>query len=499
MPGYILAIDQGTTGSTVVVLGGDARIVGKATTEFPQHYPKPGWVEHDLEEVWASVLRSLSGALRESRVDPMRCEAIGITNQRETTVVWDRLTGEPIHRAIVWQDRRTAERCRELEADGRGPLFADRTGLVLDPYFSGTKIAWILDAVPGARAKAKAGDLCFGTIDSWLVYRLTGGAVHVTDATNASRTLLYDLRKGDWDGELASYLDVPTRVLPEVRGCAEVYGRTRGVPGLPDGIPIAGIAGDQQAALFGQTCFEVGDAKCTYGTGAFLLMNTGTAAVHSRTKLLTTVAWRLGDETTYALEGSAFIAGAAVQWLRDGLGLVKHASEIEARAREVEDAGGVVFVPALAGLGAPHWDPEARGMLYGMTRGTNAAHICRATLDGIAAQIVDLASAMASDAGRPLARLRVDGGAAANDLLMQIQADLLGAHVDRPSSVETTALGAAYLAGLGVGMFESQRAIVAAHRIEMTFAPRIDGREREARMAQWRSAVRRARSEMGAA
>jgi glycerol kinase len=499
MPGYILAIDQGTTGSTVVVLGSDARIVGKATTEFPQHYPKPGWVEHDLDDIWTSVLRSLAGALAESHVDAARCEAIGITNQRETTVVWDRVTGEPIHRAIVWQDRRTADRCRALAAAGHEELFADRAGLVLDPYFSGTKIAWILDAVPGARAKAKAGDLCFGTIDSWLVYRLTGGAVHITDATNASRTLLYDLRSGAWDEELASHVDVPIAMLPEVRGCAEIYGKTRGVPGLPDGIPIAGIAGDQQAALFGQTCFEVGDAKCTYGTGAFLLMNTGNVAVRSRARLLTTVAWRIAGETTYALEGSAFIAGAAVQWLRDGLGILKRASDVEAKAREVLDADGVVFVPALAGLGAPHWDPDARGTICGITRGTTAAHLCRATLDGIAAQIVDLADAMATDAGRPLARLRVDGGAAANDLLMQIEADLLGAHVDRPRSVETTALGAAYLAGLGVGLFENLGAIVAAHRIEKTFAPQIADAEREARMAQWRSAVRRARSEMGAA
>ncbi|MBC7173986.1 MAG: glycerol kinase GlpK, partial [Polyangiaceae bacterium] len=353
MPGYILAIDQGTTGSTVVVLGGDARVVGKATTEFPQHYPKPGWVEHDLEDIWASVLRSLSSVFAESRVDPLRCEAIGITNQRETTVVWDRKTGEPIHRAIVWQDRRTADHCRALRASGHEPLFSERTGLVLDPYFSGTKIAWILDAVPGARAKAASGDLCFGTIDSWLVYRLTGGKIHITDATNASRTLLYDLRVGSWDEELASLIDVPTAMLPEVRGSAEVYGTTHGVPGLPDGIPIAGIAGDQQAALFGQTCFGVGDAKCTYGTGAFLLMNTGMTPVQSSAKLLTTVAWRIRGETTYALEGSAFIAGAAVQWLRDGLGILKHASEVEHRAREVFDADGVVFVPALSGLGAP--------------------------------------------------------------------------------------------------------------------------------------------------
>jgi glycerol kinase len=500
MPGYILAIDQGTTGSTVVVLGHDARIVGKATTEFPQHYPKPGWVEHDLGEIWSSVLRSIDTVFRETGIAPTDIAAIGITNQRETTVLWDRRTGEPLHRAIVWQDRRTADRCRALVKAGHEVLFEERAGLLLDPYFSGTKIAFILDEVDRDRTRARGGDVAFGTIDSWLVNKLTGGAVHVTDATNASRTLLYDLRKGTWDEELASILGVPMQVLPEVRGCAEVYGKTKGVPGLPDGIPIAGMAGDQQAALFGQTCFAVGDAKCTYGTGAFLLMNTGTWAVRSKSRMLTTVAWKLGDVTTYALEGSAFIAGAAVQWLRDGLGILKSASEIEAKAREVEDSGGVVFVPALAGLGAPYWDPGARGLLYGITRGTTAAHLCRATLEGIASQIVDLADAMASDAGRPLARLRVDGGAAENDLLMQIQADLLGTVVDRPGSVETTALGAAYLAGLGVGLFDGQGAIVRAHRIDKSFAPGISGEERASRMTEWRSAVRRARSsDMGSA
>jgi glycerol kinase len=500
MPGYILAIDQGTTGSTVVVLGADARIVGKATTEFPQHYPKPGWVEHDLGEIWASVVRSIDAVLRETGISATDIAAIGITNQRETTVLWDRRTGEPLHRAIVWQDRRTADRCRALAEAGHEPLFEQRAGLLLDPYFSGTKIAFILDRVDPTRARAKGGDVAFGTIDAWLVSRLTAGSVHVTDATNASRTLLYDLRKGTWDEELAAILDVPMQVLPDVRGCAEVYGKTKGVPGLPDGIPIAGMAGDQQAALFGQTCFSVGDAKCTYGTGAFLLMNTGTWAVRSKSRMLTTVAWKLGDVTTYALEGSAFIAGAAVQWLRDGLGILRSASEVEAKAREVEDAGGVVFVPALAGLGAPYWDPGARGLLYGITRGTTAAHLCRATLEGIASQIVDLADAMASDAGRRLARLRVDGGAAENDLLMQIQADRLGTVVDRPGSVETTALGAAYLAGLGVGLFDGLDAIVEAHRIDKSFAPCVSEEERAARMVEWRGAVRRARSsEMGSA
>jgi glycerol kinase len=376
-------------------------------------------------------------------------------------------------------------------------MFRQRTGLVLDPYLAGTKLEWILDNVDGVRAKALRGELAFGTIDSWLVYRLSGGRAHVTDASNASRTLLYDIVKGGWDDELAAELHVPMALLPEVRSCSEVYAVTSGVQGLPDGVPIAGMAGDQQAALFGQTCFEIGDAKCTYGTGAFLLMNTGSEPVHSKNGLLTTIAWRLGDETVYALEGSAFIAGAAVQWLRDGLGLIASSDEIEAKAREVDATGDVVFVPALAGLGAPHWDPRARGLIYGLTRDTKAAHLARATLEGIAFQIVDLVDAMQADAKRPIRRLRVDGGAARNDLLMQFEADMLGVTIDRPENVETTALGAAYLAGMAVGVFDGLGSVIDAYRIERSFEPQVTQPERDGHLRRWRDAVRRARSEMG--
>ena len=469
MPGFLLSIDQGTTGSTALLLSPDGRILGRANREFPQHFPKPGWVEHDLEEIWQSVGEAVARAIEEAGVNPSQCLGIGITNQRETTVLWDRKTGKAVHRAIVWQDRRTADRCQELKDEGKEPLFRERTGLVLDPYLAGTKLEWLLDHVDGARKRAEKGELAFGTIDSWLVYRLSGGKVHVTDASNASRTLLYDISDQRWDEELAAVLRVPMGLLPEVRSCSEVYAHTSGVPGVPDGIPIAGMAGDQQAALFGQTCFNVGDAKCTYGTGAFLLTNTGTEVVHSSNGLLTTIAWRIGDETVYALEGSAFIAGAAVQWLRDGLGLISSSSEIEAKAREVDESGDVVFVPALAGLGAPHWDPHARGLIYGLTRDTTSAHLARATLEGIAFQIVDLVDAMEADAGRSLTRLRVDGGAARNDLLMQFQADMLGVTIDRPENVETTALGAAYLAGMAVGVFDGLDSVVDAYRIERSF------------------------------
>ena len=497
MPAYILSIDQGTTGSTVMVLSTDARVLGRANREFAQHFPASGWVEHDLDEIWESVEGALADSLAAAGVEGADCKAIGITNQRETTVVWDRATGEPIHRAIVWQDRRTAARCRELKERGLEPLFRERTGLVLDPYFSGTKVAWILDHVEGARARAEAGELAFGTIDSWLVHRISAGAVHITDVTNASRTLLYDIGEDRWDEELASYLEVPMSLLPEVRGCSEIYAETKGLAGLPDGVPIAGIAGDQQAALFGQGCYAIGDVKCTYGTGAFILMNTGAEKVPSKHGLLTTIAWRIGDETVYALEGSAFIAGAAVQWLRDGLGLIESSSDIEEKAREVESSGDVVFVPALAGLGAPYWDPDARGLISGLSRDTTAAHLARAALEGIAFQVADLVSAMMSDSEGGMGRLRVDGGAAKNNLMMQFQADILGAEVDRPELVETTALGAAYLAGLAVGVFADLDAIRAAHRIETTFAPTMDAATRAQHLQRWHTAVRRTRSEMG--
>ncbi|MDH5670556.1 MAG: glycerol kinase GlpK [Myxococcales bacterium] len=499
MARFLLAIDQGTTGSTAMVVSESAEVLGRASQEFPQHFPEPGLVEHDADEIWASVEVAIRGALEAASVTASDCAGIGITNQRETTLLWERASGKAIARAIVWQDRRTAASCAELRKAGHEALFRERTGLVLDPYFSGTKIEWLLDHVPGARARAEAGELAFGTIDSFLVHRLSGGALHLTDATNASRTLLYDIREGRWDRELMALLRVPEALLPEVRPSSEVYGHTRDLEVLPDGIPIAGIAGDQQAALFGQTCFQVGDAKCTYGTGAFLLMNTGERAVASDHGLLTTVAWRIGDATTYALEGSAFVAGSAVQWLRDQLGLIEKASDVEALAARVPSSEGVVFVPALTGLGAPHWDPDARGLICGLTRGSSAAHIARATLEGIAFQITDLVEAMAQDAGRPLSRLRVDGGASNNALLMQFQADLLAAAIDRPSCVETTALGAAYLAGLAVGIFDSQDTVAKVHRIERCFEPTMAEAAREEHRARWREAVARARTAQGAA
>ncbi len=494
---HLLAIDQGTTGSTVMVLDTSAHVRGRATRDFPQHFPMPGHVEHDADEIWTSVLEAIAGAYRDSGFDPKDCIGIGITNQRETTLIWERERGTQIHRAIVWQDRRTASRCRDLEAQGLLPLFRQRTGLVLDPYFSGTKIEWLLDHVPGARRRAELGELAFGTIDSFLVSRLSGGKVHITDVTNASRTLLFDIHRLAWDDELCSHLHVPRAVLPEVKSSSEIYGTTKNVPGLPDGIPIAGIAGDQQAALFGQTCFEVGDAKCTYGTGAFLLVNTGSEAPESKNGLITTVAWKLGESTCYALEGSAFIAGAAVQWLRDGLGIIRSSEEVEALAASVPTSEGVVFVPALAGLGAPHWDPDARGLIYGITRGTTAAHLARATLEGVAFQVGDLARAIAADVGRPIRRLRVDGGASRNNLFMQFQADMLDVTIERPANTETTALGAAYLAGLAVGAFPDLGAIIEAHHIERQISPTMSASERDTHLARWADAIRRARSATG--
>jgi glycerol kinase len=497
MPRHLLAIDQGTTGSTVMIVSDDAVVIGRATREFRQHFPKPGLVEHDADEIWTSVTDTLAEAYKQAGVRPDDCAAIGITNQRETTLLWDRQTGKPIHRAIVWQDRRTSARCAALKQQGLSSLFAERTGLVLDPYFSGTKVEWLLDNVDGARVRADARGLAFGTIDCFLVHRLTAGEVHVTDVTNASRTLMFDIHRGRWDDELLGHLRVPRSVLPDVCGSAEVVGRTHGVPGLPDGIPIAGIAGDQQAALFGQTCFGVGDAKCTYGTGAFLLMNTGTQAIQSRNGLLTTIAWRVGNKTVYALEGSSFVAGSAVQWLRDQLGIIKRSSDVEALARSVDTSAGVTFVPALTGLGAPYWDSEARGIIAGLTRGSSAAHLARATLEGIAFQITDLARAMAEDAGQPLARLRVDGGASQNDLLMEFQSNILDVAIDRPSNVETTALGAAYLAGLATGVFADTQAITRAHRVDKTWTPRMAQGERAQHIARWTEAVSRARSRQG--
>ncbi|MCO4763723.1 MAG: glycerol kinase GlpK [Myxococcales bacterium] len=458
MERYLLAIDQGTTGTTALLIDTNLRIAAKVNREFPQIYPQPGWVEHDPEAIWTSVTESVAAVLAESGVSGEAICGIGITNQRETTVIWDRQTHAPIHNAIVWQCRRTADRCAAMRDAGHEALIKKTTGLVVDAYFSGTKAAWILDRVDGARARAEAGELAFGTIDTFVTWRLTGGAAHVTDPSNASRTMLYDIHQRAWSEAMCDLIGVPTAILPDVAPSAHVYGTTQGVPGLPDGIPVAGMAGDQQSALFGQLCTEAGMAKCTYGTGAFLLMNTGAEAIGSEHGLLTTVAWQVGDEFAYALEGSVFIAGAAVQWLRDGLCFIENSPDVETLAASVPDTGGVTFVPALAGLGAPHWREDARGIVTGLTRGTTRAHLARATLEGIAMSCAELLEAMQADLGRELSELRVDGGASANNLLMQMQAELLGCDVVRPEVVETTALGAAILAGIGVGIFEDVQA-----------------------------------------
>jgi glycerol kinase len=494
MAKHLLAIDQGTTGSTALVTAvEDGATLGRGTVEFPQHFPQPGWVEHDPEDIWKSVEASVRKALDAARVKGADIAGIGITNQRETTLVWDKKTGVPIHRAIVWQCRRTADVCDALKREGHQKKILERTGLVIDAYFSGTKVAWILDHVGGARKRAEAGELAFGTVDSFLVHRLSGGAVHATDVTNASRTLLFGLASLAWDDEMLALFRVPRAVLPKVVPCAERVAETRGLSFLPDGIPIAGIAGDQQAALFGQACFAPGEAKCTYGTGAFALMNIGPKPIWSTSGLLTTVGWRIGNETTYALEGSCFIAGAAVQWLRDGLGIITTASEIEALARKVDSTGGVAFVPALAGLGAPYWDQGARGTIVGITRGTTRAHIARATLEGIAFSVHDLLEAMAKDAGRPLAQLRVDGGAAKNDLLMEVQADIANVRIERPHEVESTGRGAAMLAGVGLGLFDAENAKKLLG-IERAFEPHMSPGARSEHLARWHDAIHRARS-----
>jgi glycerol kinase len=485
----ILAIDQGTTGTTCVLLDRALTVRAKVNREYPQIYPQPGWVEHDPEAIWKSVTITIEAVLAEAGASGKDVAGIGITNQRETTLLWERASGRPIANAIVWQDRRTADLCAALKQAGHEARVRERTGLVLDPYFSGTKIKWLLDHVDGARARAGRGELAFGTVDSFLVWRLTAGAVHATDATNASRTLLFDLTEQRWSDAMCALLDVPRELLPAVRSSSEVYGQTRGVPGLPDGIPVAGIAGDQQAALFGQACFARGDAKCTYGTGAFLLLNTGNKPVVSRHGMLTTVAWQLDGETTYALEGSAFIAGAIVQWLRDGLGIIKSASEIEALARSVPDTGGVVVVPSLVGLGAPYWRPEARGLISGLTRGTTRAHVARAALEGIAFSIHDLLAAMQKDAGVPLATLKVDGGAADNDLLMQFQADILGCAISRPAVIETTALGAAFLAGLATGTWKSAADIAGGWREQRRFTPTMPADTVRSHLDRWAASV----------
>ncbi len=485
----VLAIDQGTTGSTALVVDGEARVRAKHNVEFPQHFPQPGWVEHDPAELWRSVLDAIAGALAQPGIDAAKIAAVGITNQRETSLLWRRADGTPLHRAIVWQDRRTADRCAELRQGGHAPRIAELTGLVPDPYFSGTKLAWTLDHVDGARAAAARGDLAAGTIDTYLLWRMTGGRSHATEPSNASRTMLWPLRGGGWSEEMCELLRVPSQVLPTVRPCTAAFGTTAGVPGLRDGIPIHGIAGDQQAALFGQTCFREAQAKCTYGTGAFMVLNTGERIVPSRHGLLTSVAWQIGERTTWCLEGSAFMAGAVVQWLRDGLGLFARAADIEPLARSVPDSGGVVLVPGHAGLGAPHWRPEARGLIRGITRGTTKAHLCRAALEGIALQIAELADAMAADLGRGLDVLRVDGGAAANDLLMQIQCDLLGVALDRPHVLEATGLGAAALAGLGVGLWPDLDALARSWQRERRFEPGGDATTIAALRQAFRDAI----------
>lgn len=473
-----------------MVVSDDGRIVALAQQEFPQLLPAPGLVEHDPEAIWASQLHVAREALAKARLSPAEIAALGITNQRETTILWERDTGRPVANAIVWQSRVSAGICERLKADGLEPLFRAKTGLLLDPYFSGTKIRHLLDTHDGLRARAARGEVLFGTVDTWLLWRLTGGKRHATDYSNASRTLLYNIHTLDWDDELLRSLNIPRAMLPEVRPSSEIYGQTAdewfGGP-----IPIAGMAGDQQAATFGQACFEPGSAKNTYGTGCFMLLNTGSKPVQSKNNLVTTIGWGLGGKITYCLEGSVFIAGAVIQWLRDGLGILKTSAEVERLAASVPDNGGVYFVPALVGLGAPHWDPYARGTIVGITRGTTAAHIARAAVESMAYQTRDLAEAMQKDAGLPLAGLKVDGGAAVNDALMQFQADLLGTEVRRPVDAETTALGAAYLAGLGVGVWRDTAEIAAHWSLDRCFTPRLASDRREALYQRWQEAVRR--------
>ena len=489
---YILALDQGTTSSRAILFDRDGRIASVAQREFRQIFPRAGWVEHDAHEIWTTQAGVAVEALAAADVQPKDVAAIGITNQRETTIVWDRETGHPIANAIVWQDRRTADACDRLRAEGAEDLVREKTGLVIDAYFSGTKVAWLLDNVPGARERAEKGRLAFGTVDTWLVWQLTGGRLHVTDPSNASRTMLYDIRAQQWDDELLRLLRVPRSVLPEVRSSSEVYGEVTTNLGLA-GVKVAGIAGDQQAALFGQMCVSPGLTKNTYGTGCFMLQMTGEQAPASRHKLLTTVAWRRDGRTEYALEGSVFIGGAVVQWLRDGLGIIRSAPDVEALALSVPDNGGVYLVPAFAGLGAPHWDAYARGTLVGITRGTTAGHVARAALEAIAYQSADLLDAMHKDAGTGLAELRVDGGAAKNDLLMQFQADMVGVPVVRPEVTETTALGAAYLAGLATGFWKSTDETAKQWRAERRFEPKMKRADAEALRARWTRAVERAK------
>jgi glycerol kinase len=488
---FILSIDSGTTSTRATLLDSKLLVRGLGQQEFKQYFPALGRVEHDLNEIWKTTETCIAKALRAAKAQGHQIAAIGITNQRETSGLWNK-KGKPLRRAIVWQDRRTSEYCALLKAQGHEDLVRKTTGLVLDPYFSGTKLKYMLDEKQGLREKAARGEVLSGTIDSWLVYKMTGHAQHVTDVSNASRTLLMNLKTLAYDEAMVTLLDIPKAMLPRIASSSEVYGVTHGMRSLPDGIPISGIAGDQQAALFGQACFSPGEAKCTYGTGAFLLMNVGHQPVFSRAGLLSTVAWKIKNETTYALEGSAFIAGAAVQWLRDGMKLIKKSGDIEALARTVQDAGGVVFVPALAGLGAPHWRPEARGLFCGIERGTTQGHLARAALEGIALQLADLASAMRLDSGKDIPAFKVDGGATHNALLMQYQADILDTNVVRPKNTETTTLGAAFLAGLAVGFWKTQDDIRKAWKAERIFKPKMSEGERAQHLGKWREAVKRA-------
>ncbi|WP_443751231.1 glycerol kinase GlpK [Asticcacaulis solisilvae] len=493
MKSHILALDQGTTSSRAIVFDAAGAVKAVAQKPFNQIFPEPGRVEHDANEIWSTQIGVSQEAIAAAGLVAGDIAAIGIANQRETTVVWERATGKPIHNAIVWQDRRTAGMCDDLRAAGYEDTFRKKTGLLLDPYFSGTKLAWILDHVDGARARAERGDLAFGTVDCWLLNRLSGGELHVTDASNASRTLMFDIHTGQWDDELLRILNIPRALLPVVRGNSEIYGETaQGLFGAR--IAIAGMAGDQQAATFGQACLEPGMAKNTYGTGCFLLMNTGSEAKESRNRLLTTLAWQVDGKRTYALEGSVFVAGAAVQWLRDGLGIIRSSDEVGPLAASVPDTGGVVFVPAFTGLGAPQWDAYARGTIVGLTRGTTKAHIARAVLEAIACQSAELLDAMRADSGVACHELRVDGGAASNDLLMQIQADLLGVPVVRPRVTETTALGAACLAGLATGVWTSADDLRGQWRVDRVFEPAISADARESRLALWRKAVSRSQN-----
>ncbi len=494
MTGYVLAIDQGTTGTKVIVFDHDGAIRGQAYSEFTQFYPQPGWVEHDAEEIWSVTIRLVEEALLKAKAKASELRAVGITNQRETTLMWERKTSQPVSRAIVWQDRRTASICDRLKSDNLEETFRRKTGLVVDAYFSGTKIKWLLDNRKNLRERASQDEIAFGTIDSWLVWKLTNGAAHVTDYSNASRTLLYNISELRWDDELLQILDVPRSILPEVKPSSFIYGYTDPSHFFGASVAVAGVAGDQQAALFGQACYRAGTAKNTYGTGSFILLNTGTKMVESRSGLLTTIAWGIGDEPVeYAIEGSVFITGAGVQWLRDGLGIIEHASDTEALAESLESNDGVYFVPALVGLGAPHWDAYARGLLIGLTRGTTRAHVARAALESMCYQTRDVCGAMELDSGIALAELRVDGGAVNNRFLMQFQSDILGVPVVVPSITETTALGAAYLAGLAVGFWKSREELEVKWKVSRRYEPQINDVERERLYSRWLKAVERAR------